>query len=468
VFRHLQPELLAATGSLVNAVADVDGDGDTDLFVGFNGAPNRLYRNDLGTLAEAGAGAGLADARATRAAAFGDYDADGDADLLVGFAPGAGPVLKLYRNERGIFTDVTASAGLRVDSAAVRQPVWVDHDADGDLDLFVAFRDRPNAMYRNDGGHFTDVAAAIGLGDPRRSVGAAWADLDADGDLDVVVGNMDGDANGVFRNDGGRFTDVAKEWGLEWGGRAPAERTNGTVRPCVEDVDGDGRLDLFFANYGPAGLFLAPDRARGGGPWIDAGAAWGSAVDGRYDTCAFADIDHDGRLDLYLNGTVTGGRNWPDYLYRNTGARFEPVIPGILSAIPADHGALWADFDGDGVADLSLTGQGPHAVLLGVLPEPVARRSLRLRVLGRDRRAIPAGAELRVFAAGTQRLLATRLVDAGSGYNAQSDAPVHIGLATTAPVDVEVTWPAAGQRVVTRERGVRVDGRRVLTIRLPR
>jgi hypothetical protein len=59
-------------------------------------------------------------------------------------------------------------------------------------------------------------------------------------------------------------------------------------------------------------------------------------------------------------------------------------------------------------------------------------------------------------------------VDAGSGYNAQSDAPVHIGLATASAVDVEVIWPFAGQRLVARERGVRVDGRRVLTIRMAR
>jgi hypothetical protein len=463
-FRHLQPELFVTTGSLVNAVADVDGDGDVDLFVGFNGTPNRLYRNDRGVFVEVAADAGVADARATRAAAFGDFDSDGDADLLVGFAPGAGPVLKLYRNESGRFTDATVDAGIRVDSAAVRQPVWVDHDGDGDLDLFVAYRDRPNALYRNDGGKFTNVAAEIGLADARRSVGAVFADLDADGDLDVVVGNMDGDANGIYRNDGGRFTDVAKEWGLEWGGRAPAERTNGTVRPCVEDVNGDGRLDLFFANYGPAGLFLSRSR----GPWEDAGAAWGVAVDGRYDACAFADIDHDGRLDLYLNGTVTGGRNWPDYLYRSTGTRYEPVIPEILSAIPADHGALWADFGGDGALDLAVTGQGPHAVLANELPAPVAQRSLRVRVVDPLGRATRAGAEVRVYEAGTQRLLATRLVDAGSGYNAQSDAPVHIGLATSAAVDVEVTWPAGGQRLVTRERGVRVDGRRVLTIRMTR
>jgi hypothetical protein len=449
-FRLIQPEIFAATGALANAFADIDGDGDADLFVGFNGIPNRLYRNDGGTFTEIATDAGVADARATRAAAFGDWDADGDPDLLVGFTPGAGAVLKLYRNDGGRFVDATSAAELRVDSGAVRQPVWVDYDADDDLDLFVAFRDRANALYRNTNGRLVDVAADVGLADTRRSVGAVWADLDADGDLDVIVGNMDGDANGVFRNDRGKFTDVAADWGLAAGGRALGERTSGTVRPCVADMDSDGRFDIVTANYGPAGLFLRRDSA-----WVDAGAEWGIAVDGRYDTCAPADVDNDGRLDLYINGTVTAGRNWPDYLYRSSGARLENVIPEALAAIPATHGAQWADIDGDGDVDLSLAGQGPHAVLLNELPDSTARRSLKVRVLDRRGRATRAGAEVRVYAAGTRRLLATRLVDAGSGYDAQSDLPVHIGLPTTGAVDVEVVWPAAGVRRSMLRRNVR-------------
>ena len=466
-FERVQPELLALGGSFVNAWADFDGDGDLDLFVGFNGTPNRLYRNDAGRLTEMAAAAGVADARPTRAAAWGDADADGDPDLLVGFAPGAGSVLRLYRNDGGRFVDATAPAGLAVDSAAVRQPAWVDVDADGDLDLFVAFRDRPNALFRNDGGRFADVAGAIGLADARRSVGAVWLDHDGDGDLDLYVGNMEGDANGLFRNDGGRFTDVAGEVGLAWGGRTPGDAANGTVRPCAADVDGDGRLDLFTANYGRNGLFLN----RGGGRFEDVSAAWGIDRDARYDACAFADVDHDGRLDLYVNGTVTGGVSHPDQLFRHTGTRYEDVTPAALGALHADHGVQWADFDGDGDADLALTGaraDGMHLVLRNLLPAADAARSLQVRVVDGRGRATRAGAEVRLFAAGTRRALGTRLVDTGSGYDAQSDVPVHFGLATEAAVDVEVTYPAAGRRLVRVMRGVRPSEwrGRVLTVGL--
>ena len=204
-FTAVQPDRLGAGSTLVNAWADYDGDGDLDLFVGFNGAPNRLYRNDNGTLLDVATAMGLADARATRAGAWGDFDGDGDPDLVVGFAPGPQSVLRLYRNDVGRFTDVTASAGVARDSGAVRQLSWIDYDADGDLDLFVAFRDRPNALFRNDAGKFTDIAADVGLADRRRSVGAVWFDFDEDGDLDLYVANMDGDANALYRNDAGRF-----------------------------------------------------------------------------------------------------------------------------------------------------------------------------------------------------------------------------------------------------------------------
>jgi hypothetical protein len=479
-FVAVQPELLAAGGAFTNAWADHDSDGDVDLFVGFNGAPNRLYRNDRGVLIESAAAAGIADARPTRAAAWGDFDGDGDPDLLVGFAPGAGPVLRLYRNEAGRFSDITAVAGLTVDSAAVRQPAWVDADADGDLDLFIAFRDRANAFFRNDGGRFTDVAQQLGLADPRRAVGAVWFDYDEDGDLDLYVGNMDGDANGLFRNDGDRFAEVADEAGLQWGGRLPADRTNGTVRPCAADVNGDGRIDLFMANYGKLGLFLN----RGAGRFEDASMAWGIAIDSRYDACAFADVDHDGRLDLYVNGTVTGGTSYRDHLFRNTGSGFVDVTPENVLAIAADHGVQWADFDADGDLDLALTGapsDARHDLLRNMLQADVARRSIHVRVLDNAGRATAAGAEVRLFVAGTRTSLGTRLVDSGSGYDAQSDIPVHFGLATRNAVDLEVVFPRNGKRLATRVSGI-TPGQRadraagveriaepvtVITVRLP-
>ncbi len=436
--------------SFTNALADIDGDGDLDLFVGMNGSPNRLYRNERGRLMDVASTLGVADARPTRAAAWGDYDGDGDPDLLVGFAPGVGSVLRLYRNDRTTFVDVTASVGLQRDSAAVRQPVFVDVDADGDLDLFVAFRDRPNALFRNEASRFTDIAPSVGLADPRRTVGAVWFDYDEDGDLDLYAGNMDGDANGLFRNDGGSFTDVAADAGLAWGGRTPADAGHGTVRPCAADVNGDGHLDLVMANYGTPGLFLN----RGGGRFEDASRTWGLTTNARYDACALADFDHDGRLDLYLNGTITGGVSYRDYLFRNSGDGFVDVTPDSIEAQQADHGVQWADIDGDGDQDLLLTGSaatGMQMLWRNALAPALARRSILVLERG-------AGTEVRIYRAGTRELLGTRLVDGGSGYDAQSEGPVHFGVpAGVRSVDVEVIRPRRGKREVVRRR-MRVGG----------
>ncbi len=453
-FSAVQAKMMGAGGTFSNAWADIDGDGDSDLFVGFNGAPNRLYRNDNGVLVNVSEELGITTPRRTRSAAWGDFDLDGDPDMFLGLTGGENEAITaLLRNDGDRFVDVASDIGLRLEEGSTRQAAWVDFDGDGDLDLFLAMRDRENVLFRNDGGQFQDVAGAVGVADARRTVGALWFDYEQDGDLDLVVANMDGGANGLFRNHEGMFTDVAAEAGIADGGRGIGDESYGTVRPCVVDYDADGWMDLFMANYGPNALY----HNEGNGQFRNVAGELGVAIDSHYDTCVFGDYDLDGRIDLFVNGTVAGDTQYRDYLLRNTEDGFVDVTPPELLTLNADHGAQWVDFDGDGALDLSLTGAPPagmHYIMRNSRNDGESGASIQVLVVDAEGNATRAGAEVRVYRAGTNELLGAQVVDSGSGYNSQNVTPVHFGLPGHSRVDVEVVFPRRGRRDVTRETGV--------------
>src|SRR5262245_47838374 len=467
-FELVQPQLFAVPGGQPNAWADYDNDGDLDEFVGFRGRPNRLYRNDHGRFTDVAAAVGLADAIETRAAAWGDFDADGQLDLYVGFIDGTAN--RLYRNDGDgrHFTDVAPTLGVNL-IGVTRQVSWIDYDNDGDLDLFVAFRDKPNRLFRNDGGRFTDVTSESGAGDPRKTVGAVWFDIDGDGDLDLFVANQNGDTNGLFRNDGGHFVDVAREWGVD-APRASAEF--GGVGPAVADFDGDGLFDLFVANYGPSAMY----RNDHGRRFVDVTRASGLFFEQHATTPSWGDYDNDGRPDLYVAGFLVNVTHYPDHLFHNLRApggatRFEEVLPALVNEHDGSHGVQWVDFDGDGALDLALTNNDPaggHYLFRNLLPAARARQSLAVDVVDGQGRHTKAGAEVRVYAVGTRRLISSGLVDTGGGYCSQNVMPVHVATAGADRVAVEVTSMSRSGRRPTRVAGVKPgEAPRPLVVRVP-
>jgi hypothetical protein len=462
-FEIVQPDLFSAAGGQANAWADVDSDGDPDYFVAFRGRANRFYRNDQNTFREVASQVGLADNQETRAAAWGDFDADGDPDLYLGFADPKIPA-KVYRNDaKGTkFVDVAKEIGVSLNGVA-RQPAWIDYDGDGDLDLFAAFRDVPNRLLRNDRGNFVDVTGASGVGDPRKTVSAVWWDFDRDGDLDLFTANQEGAPNGLYRQDHGHFEDVAALRGVDGMPRPPAD---GGVGPSVADFDGDGDFDLFVANYGHSALY----RNDGGVAFTEIARERGIDLNGHGVTSAWGDLDNDGLPDLYVGNFIAGQPLYRDALFINGAKLFVEALPDLILTHDATHGVQFVDFDQDGRLDLALTNNDPagggHPLLRNTAT--MRGRSIRIEVTDSNARRTRAGSEVRLFRAGTRQMLSSGLVDSGSGYCSQSDQPVHLGVPIDWPgrVDVEVITIAGNARRASLVRDVNPDDYRGRALRI--
>jgi len=393
--------------------ADFDNDGDVDIYSTMQvSAQDYLFANngDL-TFSDVSAAKGLVypDGKFSLACCWADYDNDGWVDLLVGMCleggPGSG--IYLWKNQGGQgFVNVAPQMGLTL-THLWHGAVWADFDNDGDQDFFLAGGRRGDALFRNDGTKFENIASATktsGEGVIGLSRFAAWGDYDNDGRLDLYVCD-DEKRNRLFRNTGaGVWPDVARDLHVDnldptgWVLDASATAVWG-------DYDNDGDLDLFLASQGGAFTKKSENRLYrndGAAGFVEIAQTSAIADQGQtHYAASFGDIDNDGDLDLYVQVGPT------------------QIPPGL----------------GGGVDLLFENLKGSE------------NNWLEFRLTGRQSNRSAIGARIRCVADDLSQI---REVQGGSGYNSMNPFQQHFGFGRRTVVDsVIIRWPSGMVDVLT-------------------
>src|SRR2546421_352209 len=464
--------------------ADVDGDGLPDLFFATQLGSNQLWKNrGGGRFVNVTDEAGLAwpDAIAV-GCAFADIDNDGDPDLFVTTVRHGNRLFENLGN--GKFRDITARAGVGYVGHS-SGTVFFDYDGDGLLDLFVtnvgvyttnvlgrggyyvgvsdAFfghlrpeRAEASILYRNLGDHrFQDVSRAVGLVDRSWSGDATALDVNDDGFADLYILNMQG-GNHLWLNEGGKhFRDVTQDHfpKTPWGAMGVkvfdfvGVETYWPWGPSVDDLNADGWDDIFIAagmnfpyRYGINSVLLNEQGHRFLPSEFVVGVE--PRPNGATQQVWFTlDCNGADRDDFFCAAC-----SQPEASVVGCGldAARHLTMMGSLGT----RAAVALDLDGDGDLDI-VTNEfnGRPQVLLSDLAERHPVHFLQVRARGTRSNRDGLGARVTVVLPQGRRIL--KVLDGRSGYLSQSDLPLYFGLADADHAGaIEVRWPSGRRQTV--------------------
>jgi hypothetical protein len=444
---------------------DYDGDGREDLFLSRSSGGGLLLQN-TGSGFEPASDTGMEDAPGVLGHTWADMDNDGDLDLFT-----AGSRSVLFRsNGDGTFTtvdsgDISDRSGNSGWSAS-----WGDYDNDGWLDLIVAnpvgfVGSHPNRLFHGDGnGNFSSVTSGPVVDGTDTYTIPTWADFDMDGDLDLFIGsgpaNGDRDTNYLYRN---LLTDAGQaEFEYITGINIADDTGDGQVMNWI-DIDNDGDLDLCVTNYrgrgdesqteNPNGLGLAPYLYRNNGDNSytrnTRALSFGEGGSSGQDLAnVWGDVDNDGDLDVLIaTSRITAGSGL-DRLYLNNGkGSFSLNRSGELgSALNTSSGAAFGDYDNDGDLDLIVTGISPSTPNNRIYRNDLDNENgwLKLRLEGTISNRSAIGAVLIADAMiGGEAVTMVRQVSAQNTFGGQNSLVVHFGLGDASYIDaLTIRWPS--------------------------
>ncbi|MEM1204347.1 MAG: CRTAC1 family protein [Acidobacteriota bacterium] len=462
---------------------DFDGDGRLDLMTSTWDpcGPLRAFRaKGDGGFEDVTEAWGLSEQLGGLNLVHADADNDGRLDVLVlrgGWLREHGRIRnsllinRLGEAGAGAFVDVTAEAGLAYPASPTQTAAWADADGDGDLDLYIGnetteSEPQGSQLMRNDSAdgrvRFVDITEPSGVANGRYAKGVTWGDFDDDGDPDLYVSNVG--ANRLYRNDGPaggeiRFTDVAAAVGVE----GPPGYSFAT---WFFDVDNDGDLDLFVADYNASTEevvrhYLGRGGSESGHPVLyrndggtfrDISAQVGLRRPLTPMGANFGDVDNDGWLDVYLGtGDPELESLVPNVLYRNLGGALlkEATAELGLGHLQKGHGVAFGDVDGDGDQDLLHQLGGFFAgddFSNALFENPGAAGdwvTLRLRGVDANRFGVGARVAITVRRGGSRRTV-HRLVGSGGSFGGSS-LQLEAGLGKADSVErIEIRWPGSG------------------------